>query len=189
MPDHGTLTGGAGKSRVFFALWPEPALRARLHAESLRLHRMLGGRPTRPETLHLTLVFVGEVANGRLADVAGAAGAVKCPPFEMLFDQEACWRHNHIAHLGASLPPAALIALVGQLSANLKAAEIVHDARPFSPHITLVRKADCARFAAEGKENPAREPIRWPARDFVLVKSSLHAEGACYERLGRWPLL
>lgn len=189
MPDHDTLTGDAGKSRVFFALWPDSALRARLHAESLRLHRLLGGRPTRPETLHLTLVFVGEVANSRLEELAGVAEAVKCPSFEMLFDQEACWRHNHIAHLGASRPPQALTGLVGQLSANLKAAEIDFDVRPFSPHITLVRKADCAKFAPEGKENPAREPVRWSARDFVLVKSSLHAKGACYERLGRWPLL
>jgi 2'-5' RNA ligase len=189
MPDHGAVSGDAGKSRVFFALWPEPVLSTRLHAESMRLHRLVGGRPTRPETLHLTLVFVGEVANSRLEDLGAAAGAVKCPPFEMLFDRETCWRHNHIAHLGASRPPAALFNLVGQLSANLKAAEIAFDVRPFSPHITLVRKADCARFAPEGKENPAREPVRWSARDFVLVKSSLHAKGACYERLGRWPLL
>jgi len=183
------MTGGAGKSRVFFALWPEPALRTRLHAESMRLHRLVGGRPTRPETLHLTLVFVGEVANSRLEDLAGAAAGVKCLPFEILFDQEACWRHNRIAHLGASHPPVALIDLVGQLSANLKSAEIAFDVRPFSPHITLVRKADCTRFVTNGKENPAREPVRWSARDFVLVKSSLHAEGACYGRLGRWPLL
>jgi 2'-5' RNA ligase len=64
----------AGQSRVFFALWPDPAVRARLHAESLRLSRLLGGKPSQPDSLHLTLVFVGEVENARLADLAGRGG-------------------------------------------------------------------------------------------------------------------
>jgi 2'-5' RNA ligase len=129
---------------------------------------------------------------------------VTSPRFELSLDREACWRHNHIAHLGASQPPAALFDLVGRLSVNLKAAGIAFDARPFAPHVTLVRKADCARHLARGKdgneagnevgneagnENPASGPIRWSARDFVLVRSSLRAEGARYEQLGRWPLL
>lgn len=194
----------AGQSRVFFALWPDPAVRARLHAESLRLSRLLGGKPSKPDSLHLTLVFVGELENARLADLAAVAERVTSPRFELSLDREACWRHNHIAHLGASQPPAALLDLVGRLSVNLKAAGIAFDARPFAPHVTLVRKADCARHLARGKdgneagnevgneagnENPASGPIRWSARDFVLVRSSLRAEGARYEQLGRWPLL
>lgn len=186
----------AGQSRVFFTLWPDPAVRARLHTESLRLSRLLGGKPSQPDSLHLTLVFVGGVENARLADLAAVAERVTSPRFELSLDREACWRHNHIAHLGASQPPAALFDLVGRLSVNLKAAGIAFDARPFAPHVTLVRKADCARHPARGKlgnevgnENPASGPIRWSARDFVLVRSSLRAEGARYEQMGRWPLL
>lgn len=193
MPDRGDVNRPSEKSRVFFALWPGPEARARLHQETRRLHRLLGGKPTHPDTLHLTLVFVGDVEKGRLDDLARAAARVKCPGFEMAFDREACWRHNHIAHVGINQPPDILFELVEQLSSNLKAAEISFDARPYKPHITLIRKADCARLPARTNEspneNPALEPIRWLARDFVLVRSSLRPEGARYEQLGRWPLL
>ena len=193
MPDRGEVNRDSGKSRVFFALWPEADVRARLHRETLRLHRLLGGKPTHPDTLHLTLVFIGDVENSRLRDLVGAAGLVQCPGFELSFDKDACWRHNHIAHIGIAQPPLDLFKLVDQLASNLKTAGISFDARPYLPHITLVRKADCARFpvrsVGEKKENPALEPIRWFARDFVLVQSSLRSEGARYEQLGRWPLL
>jgi 2'-5' RNA ligase len=107
------------------------------------------------------------------------------PKFELLFDHTDCWRHNHVAHLGASQSPPALLQLVGQLEAGLDAAGIPFDRRPYVPHITLLRKADCNPKI----ENPAVAPIRWLARDFVLVRSSLRSGGALYEQMGRWPLL
>ena len=68
---------------------------------------------------------------------------------------------------------------------RLNAADIPFDQRKYVPHITLLRKADCSAQMT----NPASVPIRWPARDFVLVNSSLRSGGALYEQLGRWPLL
>lgn len=180
------MTGTAGQSRVFFALWPTPELRARVHRETQRLHGLLDGRPTHPDSLHLTLVFVGGVDNRLLPALAEAASQVRCAPFEMRFDRVDCWRHNRIAHLGATQPPPALFDLVERLSSHLKAAGIGFDERAYTPHITLIRKADCSRM--ERNEKPALEPIRWLARDFVLVRSSLRPDGARYEQLGRWPL-
>ena len=121
----------------------------------------------------------------RLPDVFAAAEDIALPQFEVLFDRSDCWRHNHVAHLGASQAPPLLLDLVGQLEARLDAAGITFDRRPYVPHITLLRKANCSREI----ENPALVPIRWPARDFVLVSSSLHSGGALYQQLGRWPLL
>lgn len=189
MLDPGEVKQATGKSRVFFALWPDPDVRARLHRETQRLHRLLGGKSTHPDTLHLTLVFIGDVENRRLDDLVRAAARVECPCFELALDREACWRHNHIAHIGITQLPAALFELVEQLSSNLKAVEISFDMRPYKPHITLIRKADCARLPSLSNENPALKPIRWFARDFVLVRSSLRPGGARYEQLGRWPLL
>lgn len=181
------MTETAGQSRVFFALWPTPELRRRLHRETRRLHHLLDGRPTRPDTLHLTLVFIGTVDNRRLPELAAVASRIRCAAFDLRFDQVDCWRHNRIAHLGTARPPMALLDLVAQLSGHLKAAGVVFDERAYTPHITLVRKADCSRM--DRNENPAPEPIDWFARDFVLVRSSLRPDGAHYEQLGRWPLL
>ena len=137
MSDPGEVNQADGKSRVFFALWPAPDVRIRLQQETQRLHRLLGGRPTHPDSLHLTLVFVGDVDNGRLPGLANAGSRLKCPAFEMVFDREACWRHNHIAHLGVARPPEALLELVEQLSSNLRTAGIAFDVRPYKPHSTV----------------------------------------------------
>jgi len=171
---------------VFFALWPEPDVRKRLHALSGSLHGRLGGRRSHPDTLHLTLIFVGEVENALLAPMREAASRVGVPSFEMVFDRLDCWRHNQIAHVGLAETPAPLRALVDGLGAALGKAGIPFDARPFKAHVTLLRKTDCMKF---GGQNPAPQPIRWSARDFVLVRSSLRPEGARYERLAGWPLL
>lgn len=177
------MTTASDKLRVFFALWPEPPLRARLSALAGQLHKTLGGRRTHADTVHLTLVFIGELEAARLPDLLALAAAVRVPAFEIGFDRVDCWRRNHIAHLGASQVPDALLDLVRQLEAGLDRTGVGFDRRAYVPHVTLLRKADC------GKENPASEPLRWPARDFVLVTSSLRPEGAHYVELGRWPLL
>jgi RNA 2',3'-cyclic 3'-phosphodiesterase len=193
MSDPGEVSQAPARSRVFFALWPEADVRAKMHRETRRLHRQLGGKPTHPDTLHLTLVFIGEVEDGRLKDLAEAAAAVKCTGFTMAFDRLDCWRHNRIAHVGIAQPPRGLFDLVRQLSSRLNAISIPFDVRPYKPHVTLLRKADCTRLSYPDhgnlNENPALEPICWSARDFVLVKASLRPEGARYEQLGRWPLL
>lgn len=171
--------------RVFFALWPDSATSADLDAAAGKLHALRGGRRTRPETIHLTLVFIGEIEQARLPEVLAAAEGAAVPGFELVLDQTHCWRHNKIAHLGASLPPAALLELVRQLETRLDAIGIRFDRRPYAPHITLLRKADCSAQMT----NPALAPIRWLARDFMLVRSSLRSGGALYQQLGRWPLL
>jgi RNA 2',3'-cyclic 3'-phosphodiesterase len=173
------------RMRVFFALWPEAAVRAKLDAAAGKLHAVRGGRRTRAETIHLTLVFIGEIGVERLPEIFAAAAGVAVPRFEVSFDQVDCWRHNHIAHLGAGEAPPALRELVRQLEGRLGAAGIPFDRRAYVPHITLLRRADCN----PQMENPALAPIRWPARDFILVRSSLRSGGALYEQMGRWPLL
>lgn len=183
MPDRQDVN--AQRLRVFFALWPDGAIRAELDAAAGKLHALRGGRRTRPETIHLTLVFIGEIKQARLPEVLAAAEGVVAPGIELLFDRTHCWRHNKIAHLAASQPPAALLELVRQLETRLEAAGIPFDRRPYAPHITLLRKADCSAQMT----NPALAPIRWLARDFMLVCSSLRSGGALYQQLGRWPLL
>lgn len=186
----------AATARVFFALWPDDEVRAALVKASAALHVRHGGRRTRPDSVHLTLVFVGAVEEGRLPKLKAMAEALRVERFEMDFDLEECWRHNHIGCLGASEPPEHLGALVKALETGLHGLGVPFDKRPYKPHITLLRKANCRQetgaVSGDGnpeKKNPAPDAIHWPARDFVLVKSSLRPDGARYVELGRWPLL
>jgi len=179
-----------GKVRVFFALWPNASTAACLHAIAQQWHRSLGGRVTREDSLHATLVFIGDIALDRLPSLLALAEGIQTPAFAMEFDAGGCWQHNHIAYLGMHRIPAALQNLQSELAARVKAAGFEIEKRPFSPHITLIRKAECGNATKENpiNKNPA-EPVTWTVRDFVLVKSSISANGSRYEQIGRWPLL
>jgi 2'-5' RNA ligase len=184
-------------ARVFFALWPDATTRHGLVAARDRLHARLGGRPMRPDSLHMTLAFLGRVEIARLPELSGIANTIQRDAFTMTLDRCHCWRHNRIAWLGASQPPAGLSGLAGELVSTLAEAGFAVDRRAgqaFVPHVTLLRDADCDRFAERDREidtnkNPAPVPLSWVARDFVLVRSSLLPGGSRYQQLGAWPLL
>ncbi len=173
-------------TRVFFALWPDDESAARLHEIAHQWQGILGGRVMRQDTLHTTLVFIGNVSPLHLPELQESAAGLDAAAFRLQFDQPGCWRHNHIAYLGMRQIPDALQRLQLDLATRLQAADFKLEQRPFRPHITLLRKANCGVAI---KENPAAEPVAWTVRDFVLVKSSMSANGSRYEQIGRWPLL
>jgi 2'-5' RNA ligase len=166
--------------RLFFALWPDDATRAALAEWCRRIHRATDGRPTRAETIHQTLAFLGDCRPERLAEVEAAAGRVPPRRFELVLDRAGLWKHNRIAWAGASVVPAELEALVAELRAALAAARLEFDPKPFAPHLTLVRKA------RPGAALPALEPIRWPVTGFVLVRSVLRPDGSDYAIQRTW---
>jgi 2'-5' RNA ligase len=64
MSDTSSLT--ARPLRLFFACWPDAALQEQLAQLGRQLQRQSGGKPSRRENLHLTLVFLGDVASSDL---------------------------------------------------------------------------------------------------------------------------
>ena len=167
--------------RLFFALWPDAATRAALERWSVAIHRVAGGRATRPDSIHMTLAFLGDCDPDRLDGLKAAAAGVRTEPFELVLDEAGFWKHNRIAWTGATQTPEALATLVDDLRSGLVAAGFAFDPKPFVPHVTLVRKARPA-FAM-----PALEPIRWRVTGFVLVRSVMRPAGSDYlveSRLG-----
>jgi len=167
-------------ARVFFALWPDEPVRAALHVQGRRLHAELAGRLTRARSIHMTLVFLGEVPDTRLEALHGAAAGVPVEPFSLLLDRADCWRHNRIAWVGPARTPSALAGLVEQLRARVADAGFAFDPKPFAAHVTLLRNALCRAL------DDAIEPIEWAVRDFVLVRSVPEAGGSNYAVIGRW---
>jgi RNA 2',3'-cyclic 3'-phosphodiesterase len=178
--------------RLFFALWPDALTASRLHALARRYQDSLGGRVMRVDTLHLTLVFLGEIAPERLPFAKAAAERVfpaqsepPCPDrIDLRFDRAACWRRQGLVCLGMQQVPELLRRLQHELAVQLSAAGFRMELREYRPHITLLRKVV---DASPEIENPA-VPVDWTARDFVLVSSSLNVNGSRYEQIGRWPL-
>lgn len=175
---------GEGTVRLFFALWPNAKVRRALDQAGRKLHAACGGRRMQAPNVHLTLVFLGNVAVARLDELRAVAGRVSGPSFSMMLDRLGWWRHNRVAWAAPQETPEALQGLVSQLQDGLRNAGIDFDDRPiFAPHITLLRNARCNEV-----EMPPLAPLEWTADEFVLVKSATTDAGAAYEVIGRWGL-
>jgi 2'-5' RNA ligase len=169
--------------RVFFALWPEPDLRGALATWGRAMQRELGGRLTRAETIHLTLAFIGEVDAEGLDALRAIGGRLNGAAFDLPIDRVGCWPHNGVAWAGSAATPSAVSALVGDLRDELGREGFRVENRNFETHITLLRKARCAPLRWQPPE-----PLAWPVRRFVLVRSVLSSEGSTYSELASWPL-
>lgn len=132
--------------------------------------------------LHLTLVFVGNVAVPRITELRANAAAVTAPRFELTFETLDYWRHNHVVWAGASTCPDALGQLVTGIRRAVRDAELRCDNRDYVPHITLLRDA------RRGPAATAARSIVWRAADFALVQSLRRNGATVYEVVERWPL-
>ncbi len=167
--------------RVFFALWPDEIVRSALDLHAGHLRRSCGGRATRRENLHLTLVFVGDIEVARLDELRSVAGAIAAAPFELVLDQFEYWRRNRIVCASPLSVPGPLRELVAQLEGGLGRAGIEFDQRPYVPHVTLLRDARASAMVP-------MPGLAWPVGDFVLVQSASGARGPEYRVLARWAL-
>jgi len=169
--------------RLFFALWPDERVRAQLTRWARELHAACGGRLMRSESLHLTLAFLGNVEDARVAEVERAAAAIAARAFSLKLDQPGHWKHNRIAWAGASVVPPELDALVADLRAALSGAHVVFDPKAFVSHVTLLRDA------SEPRAMPALQPIEWKPDSFALMRSVVLPRGSRYEVRQSWKVL
>jgi RNA 2',3'-cyclic 3'-phosphodiesterase len=172
-------TDPAGKSsRLFLALWPEPVVRQALQGWLEGWVWPSRATPVRPESLHLTVHFLGDVAALRLPDLIDGL-QVAFHPFELRFSRPASWPHG-ISVLLPDAIPEGLLQLQRALGSALQGLALPVEARPYRPHVTLARRA-------EGAEPPECGPlVHWPVRDYALMESKPGARGA-YSVLRSYP--
>ncbi len=130
----GSLTG-----RIFVALCPDPAARARIVAWQRRQAWSPGTRVASPQDLHLTLHFIGPVAVQRLPDICVGL-SVPSAPIELELDAAVLWPRG-LAVLLARRVPDVLQRLHGDLAQALRRLQLPVDARPYQAHVTLARNA------------------------------------------------
>ncbi|MGH8676659.1 MAG: RNA 2',3'-cyclic phosphodiesterase [Burkholderiales bacterium] len=164
---------------MFFALWPPAATLTALVSWADQARPLTGGKVIRAEAIHLTLVFLGEVSEGRVGDAIRAGRRIRVKPDALPIEQAKVWSHNSIVCVGPHQTPRALGSLVESLRAQLQKEGFAVEQRPFAAHVTLIRKA---RRAARLPPLPALE---WPVREFTLVRSSLSGRGSSYEVIDR----
>ncbi|MBI2752990.1 MAG: RNA 2',3'-cyclic phosphodiesterase [Betaproteobacteria bacterium] len=169
--------------RLFFALWP-PRRTAELLADwAAEAQRVTRGRVTRAEAIHLTLAFLGEVAEERLAAAVRAARRVRAEPHDLPIEQARLWTHHRIVWVGPRETPPALQSVADLLRTELAIEGFSLERRPFAAHITLIRKARGTGTL------PPLPSVDWPVSEVALVRSTLSQQGPNYEVIARFALL
>ena len=149
--------------RLFLALWPEADVRSALLRWRDGWAWPSKAWPVRPESLHLTLHFLGNIPSDRLPDLTRGMN-VTFDPFELTLDRPQVWS-NGVAVLEPETVPAGLLHLHAALSAALQWLEVPIEARAYRPHVTIARRALGATPPADGI------PVQWSVRSYALVES------------------
>jgi 2'-5' RNA ligase len=172
--------------RLFFALWPDAEQRGALHSATRKSVRSCGGRPVPEQSLHVTLVFLGAVPEGRVPELDRIARRVAdafpaaAQPLLLSFDRLAHWARPQILCALGTEEPAADTDAAGApaLSATLKdetaAAGFSPDLKPFRAHVTVARKVAHAPSAL------ALQPVLWRFDAFALIESRTDPAGPVY---------
>jgi 2'-5' RNA ligase len=150
-------------TRLFLALWPDPAIRHALRERRDAWHWPRGASPVPPDKLHVTLHFLGEVPSERLPELRQGF-AVPFTPFTLSIGVPKLWPHG-IAVLEPHTEPPELLELHAKLSAALVALGLQPEARDYRPHVTLARRANQAVVP------PESAPLIWQIDGYALVES------------------
>ena len=153
-------------ARLFTGLWPDDALRAAIVAQRERWTLSNSAQCVRPERLHMTLHFIGDVARDRVEALRAALRDVPVEPMDFVLDASALWRRD-VASLRPRRVPAALPRLHEAVGAALVAQGIEIERREWRPHVTLARRA------GDATAPPEPFSLRWRPDGFVLVESEL----------------
>ena len=146
-------------------------------------------RWVRPENLHVTLKFIGEVAEAKLEGIGAALSTVQTDAqLELRFHGLGFFpNENRPTVLWTGLDAStSLQTLAGDIDCALATQGIAKEKRAFVPHLTL------ARFDSPGlheklrvaiQKNSGRDFGSFQAREFHLIESRLKPLGAEYTTL------
>jgi len=157
------------------------------------------GRWVKPESIHLTLKFLGDVPATKLEAVYAAVqrACATVPPFEMYVEGVGCFpnvRKPRVVWAGVREETGRLAALQKAVEREMAKEGFAPEERPFTPHLTLARikeRADRAEIEALGSAvSQERFALATPVgvKEVYVMKSDLRPEGAIYTPLFRAPL-
>ena len=150
-------------------------------------------RWVRPENLHVTLKFIGEVAPAKLYGIRGALSEIRSDARVDLSFRGLGFFPNEtqprVLWAGLDVSPN-LTSLAGDIDAALESEGVAREQLAFTPHLTL------ARLEPPGLHEKARAAIRqngerdfgsFQTHEFHLIESKTKPSGAEYTSLATFP--
>jgi len=193
--------------RLFVALDIDDAIRERLvrFVEGVQPFAP-DARWVKPESMHVTLKFIGEQPDDALDSIKQALRQISRHPINIDFRAYGFFPNPNSARVlwvgmqaGTELP--ALAAAVDQILSPLG---IPKEDRPFSPHLTLARSAGGSESPRRSKSDrpnrvfqilrnrlatlPVPEFGTMTSREFFLYQSQLSPKGSKYTKLAKFTL-
>ncbi|MBW2030364.1 MAG: RNA 2',3'-cyclic phosphodiesterase [Deltaproteobacteria bacterium] len=185
--------------RSFLAFELPPDIRGVLERVSAEVRKSdLDIRWVRVENIHLTVIFMGSIDQGRISHMEQDIGRVcaRTRAFEISVKGVGFFpdmRRPRVVWLGLDGELERLSRFRDDLQRPLARFGIKEEKRPFRPHLTL------GRFRKRGSQQRARleEIVRkygnlksppCSVEELVLFKSDLKPTGAEYTKLASWPL-
>jgi 2'-5' RNA ligase len=193
--------------RLFIALNIDDGIRE-------RISRFLDGvrnfapdaRWVKPESLHVTLKFIGEQPDNAVETIKQALGTIASPTTAVSFHGYGFFptaKSARVFWIGMEAGPD-LAALAGAIDEKMSALGIAKESRAFSPHLTLARagggsgaprrlRADRPNRAFAYLQEklsalPTPEFGTMTPREFFLYRSQLSPKGSKYTKLARFAL-
>jgi RNA 2',3'-cyclic 3'-phosphodiesterase len=181
--------------RVFIALDVADDIRRNITQYVDRVRGLApNARWARPESLHVTLKFIGEASDTRVQEIKTALSTVKAAPFEIKFQDVGFFpnpKAPRVFWIGMSAGEA-LPRLAATVEAALSKLGIAAEDKPYRPHITLARAGSGpgAKHQLQPLSNAEHPPPfgTMMAREFWLYRSEPQRGGSRYTKLERFGL-
>lgn len=186
--------------RLFIAIEIAPAIRDKLTAFISELKPTIANASwARPEGLHITLKFLGNVQDEKHAAIESALNTVKAERFSLAIANIGIFPNPRSPRvLWAGIDSGAeLASLAAKIDDVLNPLGFERERRAFSPHVTLARfkdgkgkpKLDAVLSSASNPEGARIWPFgTMAATHFHLYESKLSPQGARYSKLASFEL-
>jgi 2'-5' RNA ligase len=180
--------------RAFIAIDLPDSVRAALRQQQAACRAICpDGRWTRPEGVHLTLKFLGEISDQQVAQVTNplkelgplATFSAEVKGFGFFPDS-----HRPRVFWAGVVTPPNLVALAEQVEHAMEKLGFLREDRPFRPHLTL------ARFKVPRPQPALQSHLErlgeislgsFEVSEFFLFESKLSPQGAEYRKVTRIP--
>jgi len=191
--------------RIFVALEIPQRVRSRIIDFMEGIHEFAPqARWVKPESLHVTLKFIGEKAPAEVESIRQVLAEIQCAALEVVF--RGCGffptaRSARVFWVGIAKNPH-LARLANLVEESCSKVGVAREEREFNPHLTLARAGSGTPHRMPGdRRNRTFEKLRerlaavetmefgaMRALEFALYQSKLSPKGAHYTALSRFPL-
>ena len=191
----------SARIRAFVAIELPSDVRAELASLSGSLGRsnIRGVRVVRPEAIHLTLKFLGNVSPDAVDLIVGAVSKVaeSHDPFVLRLGSAGAFPGRgspRVLWVGLDGAVSALQLLQREIADALNALGFAGSDRVFRPHLTLARirdsvpSADSHQMVRQLLSMRINSGLDLPVIGVSLMRSTLLSDGAVYDRLASCPL-